>query len=61
MPFRLSGERLDRPVVLYVGRLSPERDLEVLCTLADTVPGARRRGTRYRLPAVDSGQTASLP
>jgi glycosyltransferase involved in cell wall biosynthesis len=28
-------------VVLYVGRLSPEKNLEVLCAVADAVPGAR--------------------
>jgi len=41
MRFRLSGGRLDRPVVLYVGRLSPEKNLDVLSGIADAVPGAR--------------------
>jgi glycosyltransferase involved in cell wall biosynthesis len=41
MRFRLSGGRLDRPVVLYVGRLSPEKNLEVMCGIADAVPGVR--------------------
>jgi glycosyltransferase involved in cell wall biosynthesis len=41
MRFRLSGGRLDRPVVLYVGRLSPEKNLGVLRRVADAVPHAR--------------------
>jgi glycosyltransferase involved in cell wall biosynthesis len=41
MRFRLSGGRLDRPVLLYVGRLSPEKNLDVLSGIADAVPGAR--------------------
>jgi glycosyltransferase involved in cell wall biosynthesis len=41
MRFRLAGGRLDRPVVLYVGRLSPEKGLEVLGRVAEAVPGVR--------------------
>jgi glycosyltransferase involved in cell wall biosynthesis len=41
MRFRLSGGRLDRPVLLYVGRLSAEKNLEVLGGIADALPGAR--------------------
>jgi glycosyltransferase involved in cell wall biosynthesis len=41
MRFRLSGGRLDRPVALYVGRLSPEKNLEVLARIPDAVPRVR--------------------
>jgi glycosyltransferase involved in cell wall biosynthesis len=41
MRFRLSGGRLDRPVALYVGRLSPEKNLEVLAGISDQLPHLR--------------------
>ena len=41
MRFRLTGGRIDRPVALYVGRLSPEKNLEVLRGISDAVPGLR--------------------
>jgi len=41
MRFRLTGGRLDRPVALYVGRLSAEKNLEVLAGISDAVPGLR--------------------
>jgi glycosyltransferase involved in cell wall biosynthesis len=41
MRFRLSGGRLDRPVALYVGRISPEKNLEVLGRISDQLPGLR--------------------
>jgi glycosyltransferase involved in cell wall biosynthesis len=41
MRFRLTGGRLDRPVALYVGRLSAEKNLEVLRGIADAAPGLR--------------------
>jgi glycosyltransferase involved in cell wall biosynthesis len=41
MRFRLTGGRLDRPVALYVGRLSPEKNLEVLRGISDALPGLR--------------------
>ena len=43
MRFRLSGGRLDRPVVLYVGRLSPEKNLEVLCGISTPCPARDSR------------------
>ncbi len=41
MRFRLTGGRLDRPVALYVGRLSPETTLEVLGGISDQLPHLR--------------------
>jgi glycosyltransferase involved in cell wall biosynthesis len=41
MRFRLTGGRLDRPVALYVGRLSPEKNLGVLGRISDQLPGLR--------------------
>ncbi len=41
MRMRLSGGVPDRPVVLYVGRLSPEKQLHRLCELHDAVPEVR--------------------
>jgi len=41
MRMRLSGGVPDRPVVLYVGRLSPEKKLQRLCELHDALPGVR--------------------
>lgn len=38
---RLAGGRPDGPVLLYVGRLSPEKNLRVLARVQDAVPGAR--------------------
>ena len=48
MRFRLTGGRLDRPVALYVGRLSPEKNLEVLGAISDQHP-------RLRLALVGDG------
>lgn len=41
MRIRLSGGRPDRPVVLYVGRISPEKQLHRLCELRDALPEVR--------------------
>jgi glycosyltransferase involved in cell wall biosynthesis len=41
MRFRLTGGRLDRPVALYVGRLSVEKNLELLAGISDAIPGLR--------------------
>lgn len=41
MRMRLSGGVPDRPVVLYAGRLSPEKQLQRLCELHDALPEVR--------------------
>lgn len=41
MRWRLSGGRLDAPILLHVGRLSPEKNLEALRPVLDALPEAR--------------------
>lgn len=41
MRARLSGGEVDRPLLLYVGRLSAEKSVEQLRPLLEQVPGAR--------------------
>jgi glycosyltransferase involved in cell wall biosynthesis len=41
MRLRLAGGRPDGPVLLYVGRLSPEKRLETFEDVLDRLPGAR--------------------
>lgn len=40
MRVRLSGGRPERPILLYVGRLSPEKNVETLAWILDAVPSA---------------------
>jgi glycosyltransferase involved in cell wall biosynthesis len=40
MRFRMSGGAPDEKIVLYAGRLSPEKNLDVLAPLLDAVPDA---------------------
>jgi len=65
MRMRLTGGRPDRPVVLYAGRLSPEKRLERLADLHDALPevqvafvgdGPARAGLEERL----GGERASF-
>jgi glycosyltransferase involved in cell wall biosynthesis len=41
MRMRLSGGVPDGPLLLYVGRVSPEKNLELLGEILDSLPGAR--------------------
>ena len=41
MRMRLSDGRPDGPILLYAGRLSPEKNLEVLADVLDAIPEAR--------------------
>ena len=41
MRMRLSGGRPDGPILLYAGRVSPEKNLELLGDALDAVPGTR--------------------
>jgi glycosyltransferase involved in cell wall biosynthesis len=41
MRFRLTGGAPDEPVVLYAGRLSPEKNLELFEAVLDAIPEAR--------------------
>ena len=59
MRFRLSGGRLDRPVVLYVGRLSPEKNLEVLCRNRATPCPARGSRSSATGPRARSSSATS--
>ncbi len=41
MRLRLGGGRADAPLLLYVGRLAPEKRLDSLCAVLDALPDAR--------------------
>jgi len=57
MRMRLSDGRPDAPVLLYVGRLSPEKNLGMLARLLDAVPEARLAlvGDGPARPALERG------